>query len=60
VVGGRAAFVLAGVLEGSLRKRLSLRALLDEIGVSDRDRELVLEAGLVLREADGPWHQSFP
>jgi hypothetical protein len=60
VIGGRAAFILAGVIEGSLRNHLSLRALLDETGVSDRDRELVLEAALALREAGEMWRQSFP
>lgn len=60
VIGGRAAFVLSSVLEGSLRNRLQLRALLVEIGVSDRDRELALEGALALREAGELWRQSFP
>ena len=60
VIGGRAAFVLAGILEGSLRGRLSLRALLADIGVGERDQEVALEAEQALREAGDLWRQAFP
>ena len=56
MISGRAAFILAAVLDCHLRNRHSLRSLLAEIGVDESDRAVALEAALNIAEAGEAWH----
>ncbi len=60
MIGGEAAFVLAGILAGSLRGRLSLRALLEDIDLDPGRQALALEAQLALASAGESWRAQFP
>lgn len=58
VIEGKAAFVLAYVLAGSLRNRLTLRELLDDAGLSEAERDAALAAAAALAEAGGQWREA--
>lgn len=56
-LNGRAAFVLSKVLQGSLRGGLSLKRLLDDIGVSEQDQAAALEVAGALAELGESWRR---